>query len=148
MIAVYLDKETWASERKLPTPYILIHFFIYLPGHLKKGVQFLWITWKLRWKEERLILRSGNKSRSINKSVITMETCPWTKWGCVTLSGRTSNLTPLSGTLRFCHLLSLCIHRNEDVHIKNYTKPRDKGKSTATVWLRFIPTLLSKSQDQ
>lgn len=38
MIAVYLDKETWASERKLPTPYILIHFFIYLPGHLKKGV--------------------------------------------------------------------------------------------------------------
>lgn len=61
-----------------------------------------------------------------------METCPWTKWGCVTLSGRTSNRTPLSGTLRFCHI-SLCIHRNEDVHIKNYIKPRDKGKSTATV---------------
>lgn len=38
-----------------------------------------------------------------------METCPWTKWGCVTLSGRTSNLTPLSGTLRFFHLLSLCV---------------------------------------
>lgn len=54
-----------------------------------------------------------------------METCPWTNWRCVSHSGRTSNLTPLTGTLRFLSpCVCLCIHLNEDVHIKNYLKSR------------------------
>lgn len=38
MIVVYLDKEIWVFERKLFIFYILIYFFIYLFGYLKKGV--------------------------------------------------------------------------------------------------------------
>lgn len=57
---------------------LAVTWITYLPAHLKKGVQFLWITWKLRWigKNGRLILGVGDKSRSMNKSGIAK----WKEW--------------------------------------------------------------------
>lgn len=41
---------------------LAVTWITYLPAHLKKGVQFLWITWKLRWNRKAWEWETMNKS--------------------------------------------------------------------------------------
>lgn len=50
-------------------------------------------------KGREVDLEEWEQSRSINKSGITMEICPWTNWRCVSHSGRTSWDIKISVTL-------------------------------------------------